>query len=73
MNSGSKLILYNIWLQVRRHRSIHEVDISDLETAIRSQEPQKMYESPREEIARLRKMELKPQAFSMDISREVST
>ncbi|XP_073471939.1 pleckstrin homology domain-containing family A member 6 isoform X2 [Aquarana catesbeiana] len=58
---------------VRRHRSIHEVDISDLEAAIRSQEPQKMYESPREEIARLRKMELEPQAFSIDINRELST
>ncbi|KAM5179953.1 pleckstrin homology domain-containing family A member 6 isoform 2-T2 [Mantella aurantiaca] len=58
---------------VKMHRSIHEVDISELETAIRSQEPQKMYESPREEIARLRKMELEPQAFSIDISRELST
>lgn len=58
---------------VRRHRSIHEVDISDLEAAIRSQEPQKMYESPREEIARLRKMELEPQAFDVDINRELST
>ncbi|XP_040195475.1 pleckstrin homology domain-containing family A member 6 isoform X4 [Rana temporaria] len=58
---------------VRRHRSIHEVDISDLEAAIRQQEPQKMYESPREEIARLRKMELEPQAFSIDINRELST
>ncbi|XP_068125729.1 pleckstrin homology domain-containing family A member 6 isoform X3 [Hyperolius riggenbachi] len=58
---------------VRRHRSIHEVDISDLEAAIRSQEPQKSYESPREEIARLRKMDLEPQAFNLDISKELST
>ncbi|XP_072280774.1 pleckstrin homology domain-containing family A member 6 isoform X3 [Pyxicephalus adspersus] len=58
---------------VRRHRSIHEVDISDLEAAIRSQEPQKMYESPREEIARLRKMELEPQTFNVDINQELST
>ncbi|XP_040279928.1 pleckstrin homology domain-containing family A member 6 isoform X2 [Bufo bufo] len=58
---------------VRRHRSIHEVDISDLEAAIRSQETQRVYESPREEIARLRKMELDPQGFDMDINRELST
>ncbi|XP_063308454.1 pleckstrin homology domain-containing family A member 6 isoform X9 [Pelobates fuscus] len=58
---------------VRRHRSIHEVEISDLEAALRSQEPQRNYESPREEIARLRKMDLEPQAFSLDISRELST
>ncbi|XP_063811320.1 pleckstrin homology domain-containing family A member 6 isoform X8 [Pseudophryne corroboree] len=58
---------------VRRHRSIHEVDISDLEAAIRSQETQRTYESPRDEIARLRKMELEPQAFSVDINRELNT
>uniref|UniRef100_A0A8C5LZI6 Pleckstrin homology domain containing A6 n=1 Tax=Leptobrachium leishanense TaxID=445787 RepID=A0A8C5LZI6_9ANUR len=58
---------------VRRHRSIHEVDISDLEAALRSQEPQRNYESPREEIARLRKMDLEPQAFNVDINRELST
>ncbi|XP_069801905.1 pleckstrin homology domain-containing family A member 6 isoform X2 [Dendropsophus ebraccatus] len=58
---------------VRRHRSIHEVDISDLEAAIRSQESQRAYESPREEIARLRKMELDPQGYDMDITRELST
>ncbi|KAM4047989.1 pleckstrin homology domain-containing family A member 6 isoform 10-T12 [Anomaloglossus baeobatrachus] len=58
---------------VRRHRSIHEVDISDLEAAIRSQEPQRAYESPREEIARLRKMELDPQGYDVDIGREINT
>ncbi|XP_073443255.1 pleckstrin homology domain-containing family A member 6 isoform X3 [Dendrobates tinctorius] len=58
---------------VRRHRSIHEVDISDLEAAIRSQEPQRSYESPREEIARLRKMEVDPPGFDVDINRELST
>ncbi|XP_069801914.1 pleckstrin homology domain-containing family A member 6 isoform X10 [Dendropsophus ebraccatus] len=58
---------------VRRHRSIHEVDISDLEAAIRSQESQRAYESPREEIARLRKMELDPQGYDMDITREINT
>ncbi|MEE6526046.1 hypothetical protein FKM82_026438, partial [Ascaphus truei] len=58
---------------VRRHRSIHEVDISDLEAALRSQECQRTYESPRDEIARLRKMDLEPHAFTVDISRELST
>ncbi|KAM3935355.1 pleckstrin homology domain-containing family A member 6 isoform 10-T11 [Leptodactylus fuscus] len=58
---------------VRRHRSIHEVDISDLEAALRSQESQRAYESPREEIARLRKMEVDPQGFEVDISREINT
>ncbi|KAM8795935.1 pleckstrin homology domain-containing family A member 6 [Eudromia elegans] len=58
---------------VRRHRSIHEVDISDLEAALRSEEPGKVYETPREEIARLRKMELEPQHYNIDIHKELST
>uniref|UniRef100_A0A8C3VG51 Pleckstrin homology domain containing A6 n=1 Tax=Catharus ustulatus TaxID=91951 RepID=A0A8C3VG51_CATUS len=59
--------------QVRRHRSIHEVDISDLEAALRSDEPGKVYETPQEEIARLRKMELEPQHYDVDINKELST
>ncbi|XP_064588905.1 pleckstrin homology domain-containing family A member 6 isoform X9 [Zonotrichia leucophrys gambelii] len=58
---------------VRRHRSIHEVDISDLEAALRSEEPGKVYETPQEEIARLRKMELEPQHYEVDINKELST
>uniref|UniRef100_A0A8C6VCB7 Pleckstrin homology domain containing A6 n=1 Tax=Naja naja TaxID=35670 RepID=A0A8C6VCB7_NAJNA len=58
---------------VRRHRSIHEVDISDLEAALRSEDSGKMYESPRDEIARLRKMELEPEHYDVDISKELST
>lgn len=59
--------------QVRRHRSIHEVDISNLEAALRAEEPGgQAYETPREEIARLRKMELEPQHYHVDISKEVS-
>ncbi|XP_057895648.1 pleckstrin homology domain-containing family A member 6 isoform X2 [Melospiza georgiana] len=58
---------------VRRHRSIHEVDISDLEAALRSDEPGKVYETPQEEIARLRKMELEPQHYEVDINKELST
>nr|XP_015842226.2 pleckstrin homology domain-containing family A member 6 isoform X17 [Peromyscus maniculatus bairdii] len=59
---------------VRRHRSIHEVDISNLEAALRAEEPGgQAYETPREEIARLRKMELEPQHYHVDISKELST
>ncbi|KAF3823182.1 hypothetical protein GH733_010618 [Mirounga leonina] len=59
---------------VRRHRSIHEVDISNLEAALRAEEPGgQNYETPREEIARLRKMELEPQHYDVDISKELST
>ncbi|XP_059573391.1 pleckstrin homology domain-containing family A member 6 isoform X4 [Alligator mississippiensis] len=57
---------------VRRHRSIHEVDISDLEAALRSEDSGRVYETPREEIARLRKMELEPQHYDVDINKEVS-
>ncbi|XP_006834164.1 PREDICTED: pleckstrin homology domain-containing family A member 6 [Chrysochloris asiatica] len=59
---------------VRRHRSIHEVDISNLEAALRAEEPGgQTYETPREEIARLRKMELEPQHYDLDIRKELST
>ncbi|XP_014447355.1 pleckstrin homology domain-containing family A member 6 isoform X3 [Tupaia chinensis] len=59
---------------VRRHRSIHEVDISNLEAALRAEEPGgQNYETPREEIARLRKMELEPQHYDLDIHKELST
>uniref|UniRef100_H0X5S0 Pleckstrin homology domain containing A6 n=1 Tax=Otolemur garnettii TaxID=30611 RepID=H0X5S0_OTOGA len=59
---------------VRRHRSIHEVDISNLEAALRAEEPGgQTYETPREEIARLRKMELEPQHYDVDINKELST
>ncbi|XP_062067636.1 pleckstrin homology domain-containing family A member 6 isoform X4 [Lepus europaeus] len=59
---------------VRRHRSIHEVDISNLEAALRAEEPGgQAYETPREEIARLRKMELEPQHYDVDITKELST
>lgn len=58
---------------MRRHRSIHEVDISNLEAALRAEEPGgQAYETPREEIARLRKMELEPQHYDVDINKEVS-
>ncbi|KFO55028.1 Pleckstrin homology domain-containing family A member 6, partial [Corvus brachyrhynchos] len=49
------------------------VDISDLEAALRSDEPGKVYETPQEEMARLRKMELEPQHYDVDINKELST
>ncbi|XP_075385349.1 pleckstrin homology domain-containing family A member 6 isoform X1 [Tenrec ecaudatus] len=59
---------------VRRHRSIHEVDISNLEAALRAEEPGgQAYETPREEIARLRKTELEPQHYTVDINKELCT
>nr|XP_033773652.1 pleckstrin homology domain-containing family A member 6 isoform X7 [Geotrypetes seraphini] len=58
---------------VRRHRSIHEVDISDLEAALRSEESNRAYETPRDEITRLRRMELEPQHYHVDISKELCT
>nr|XP_020858628.1 pleckstrin homology domain-containing family A member 6 isoform X9 [Phascolarctos cinereus] len=59
---------------VRRHRSIHEADISNLEAALRAEEPGgQAYETPQEEIARLRKMELEPQHYDVDITKELST
>ncbi|XP_049626568.1 pleckstrin homology domain-containing family A member 6 isoform X9 [Suncus etruscus] len=59
---------------VRRHRSTHEVDISNLEAALRAEESGgQVYETPQEEIARLRKMELEPQHYDVDITKELST
>ncbi|XP_055000249.1 pleckstrin homology domain-containing family A member 6 isoform X3 [Sorex araneus] len=59
---------------VRRHRSTHEVDISNLEAALRAEESGgQAYETPQEEIARLRKMELEPQHYNVDITKELST
>ncbi|NWW39656.1 PKHA6 protein, partial [Panurus biarmicus] len=55
------------------HRSIHEVDISDLEAAPPSDEPGKVYETPQEEPPPLRKMELEPQHYDVDPPQEVRT
>ncbi|XP_058860590.1 pleckstrin homology domain-containing family A member 6-like isoform X4 [Acipenser ruthenus] len=54
---------------VRRRLTAHEVDIKDLEAAVRGQG----MESPREEIARLRRVEIEPEHYNVDISRELST
>ncbi|XP_030229751.1 pleckstrin homology domain-containing family A member 6 isoform X4 [Gadus morhua] len=52
---------------VRRRLTAHEVDIKDLEAAVRGEG----LESPREEIARLRRVRLEPDHYELDHSREL--
>ncbi|XP_066526524.1 pleckstrin homology domain-containing family A member 6 [Hoplias malabaricus] len=53
---------------VRRRVTAHEVDIKDLEAAVRGQG----VESPGEEIARLRR-QVEPDHYDMDLGKELST
>ena len=53
--------------QVRRRLTAHEVDIKDLEAAVRGEG----VESPREEIARLRRSQIEPDHYNLDINNEV--
>ncbi|KAI1890650.1 hypothetical protein AGOR_G00155840 [Albula goreensis] len=53
---------------VRRRLTAHEVDIKDLEAAVRGEG----VESPREEIARLRRLQAEPDHYDMDINKELS-
>uniref|UniRef100_A0A8C7DNP4 Pleckstrin homology domain containing A6 n=1 Tax=Oncorhynchus kisutch TaxID=8019 RepID=A0A8C7DNP4_ONCKI len=55
---------------VRRRLTTHEVDIKDLEAAVRGEGVQ---ESPREEIARLRRIQMEPDQYNLDISKELCT
>ncbi|XP_077429176.1 pleckstrin homology domain-containing family A member 6 isoform X2 [Vanacampus margaritifer] len=52
---------------IRRRVTAHEIDIHDLEAAVRGQG----LESPREEIARLRRSQLEPEHYDMDINKEL--
>ncbi|XP_062402293.1 pleckstrin homology domain-containing family A member 6 isoform X3 [Sardina pilchardus] len=52
---------------VRRRLTAHEVDITDLEAAVRGEG----VETPREEIARLRRLQMEPQHYDLDISKEL--
>uniref|UniRef100_A0A3B4YW65 Pleckstrin homology domain containing A6 n=1 Tax=Seriola lalandi dorsalis TaxID=1841481 RepID=A0A3B4YW65_SERLL len=52
---------------VRRRLTAHEIDIKDLEAAVRGQGQ----ESPREEIARLRRLQVEPDQYDLDVSREL--
>lgn len=53
--------------QIRRRLTAHEIDIKDLEAAVRGQGQ----ESPRQEIARLRRVQVEPEHYDLDISKEV--
>ncbi|CAB1315318.1 unnamed protein product, partial [Coregonus sp. 'balchen'] len=53
---------------VRRRLTTHEVDIKDLEAAVRGEGVQ---ESPREEIARLRRLQMEPDHYDLDISKKL--
>nr|XP_057910458.1 pleckstrin homology domain-containing family A member 6 isoform X10 [Doryrhamphus excisus] len=52
---------------VRRRLTAHEIDIKDLEAAVRGPG----LESPREEIARLRRLQVEPEHYDLDISKEL--
>ncbi|KAK2821049.1 hypothetical protein Q5P01_024008 [Channa striata] len=52
---------------VRRRLTAHEIDIKDLEAAVRGQGQ----ESPREEIARLRRLQVEPEHYDLDINKEL--
>ncbi|XP_036388636.1 pleckstrin homology domain-containing family A member 6-like [Megalops cyprinoides] len=54
---------------VRRRLTAHEVDIKDLEAAVRGEG----VESPREEIARLRRLQIEPEHYDLDVKKELST
>ncbi|XP_068455071.1 pleckstrin homology domain-containing family A member 6 isoform X3 [Clinocottus analis] len=54
---------------IRRRLTAHEIDIKDLEVAVRGQGQ----ESPREEIARLRRLKVEPEAYNLDIGQELLT
>uniref|UniRef100_UPI00398EAF70 pleckstrin homology domain-containing family A member 6 isoform X2 n=1 Tax=Pristiophorus japonicus TaxID=55135 RepID=UPI00398EAF70 len=54
-------------------RKTTEVDISQLEAALREDYTGHHHETPREEIARLRRMDLEPEHYSVDINKELST
>ncbi|XP_060925646.1 pleckstrin homology domain-containing family A member 6 isoform X1 [Limanda limanda] len=52
---------------VRRRLTALEIDIKEMETAVRGQGQ----ESPREEIARLRRLQMEPQHYDLDVSEEL--
>uniref|UniRef100_A0A8C9QQT3 Pleckstrin homology domain containing A6 n=1 Tax=Scleropages formosus TaxID=113540 RepID=A0A8C9QQT3_SCLFO len=58
----------NNYRVVRRRLTAHEVDIKDLEAAVRGEG----VESPREEIARLRRLQVDPDHYNLDIGKQLS-
>lgn len=64
MPSIERLVL--LVFQVRRRVTADEVDIKDLEAAVRGEG----VESPRQEIARLRR-QVEPEHYDLDLNKEV--
>ncbi|XP_035857862.1 pleckstrin homology domain-containing family A member 6 isoform X13 [Sander lucioperca] len=54
---------------IRRRLTAHEIDIKDLEAAVRGPGQ----ESPRQEIARLRRLKAEPEPYDLNLSRELMT
>ncbi|XP_048467845.1 pleckstrin homology domain-containing family A member 6-like [Rhincodon typus] len=54
-------------------RKTTEIDITHLEAAVRREHTGNHHETPREEIARLRRMDVEPEHYSVDINKELST
>lgn len=63
---GLSFNVIDVGRQVRRRLTAHEVDIKDLEAAVRGEG----VETPREEIARLRRLQMEPQHYDLDINKE---
>ncbi|XP_034023310.1 pleckstrin homology domain-containing family A member 6 [Thalassophryne amazonica] len=66
LSSGQTPANYKV---VRRRLTAHEVDIKDLEAAVRGQG----LESPREEITRLRRLQTEPDPYDLNISKGLMT
>ncbi|XP_076012982.1 pleckstrin homology domain-containing family A member 6 [Genypterus blacodes] len=63
LSSGQTAANYKV---IRRRLTAHEVDIKDLEAAVRGEG----LESPQEEIARLRRLQIRAEPSEVDINRE---
>ncbi|XP_061689226.1 pleckstrin homology domain-containing family A member 6 isoform X3 [Syngnathoides biaculeatus] len=64
LSGGQSPACYGV---IRRRQTAHEIDIKDLEAAVRGQG----LESPHEEIARLRRLQVEPEHFDLDINKEL--
>ncbi|XP_076605599.1 pleckstrin homology domain-containing family A member 6 isoform X4 [Chaetodon auriga] len=64
LSGGQSPATYKV---IRRRLTAHEIDIKDLETAVRGQGQ----ESPWEEIARLRRLQVEAEHYDLDISKEL--
>ncbi|XP_041802844.1 pleckstrin homology domain-containing family A member 6 isoform X3 [Chelmon rostratus] len=64
LSGGQSPATYKV---IRRRLTAHEIDIKDLEAAVRGQGQ----ESPWEEITRLRRLQVEPEHYDLDISKEL--